>query len=108
MERIDRLPQDRLRVRLQMFIEKQRVQRGIIALILLNAASLSVETSATLMAHAGQALLAVDQLIPAVDARDHIEADLHHEVQAMRQQICELKTIVVHGKPARTGESGSN
>ena len=66
MERIDRLPQDRLRVRLQTFIEQPYVQQGIIALILLNAAILGMETSAPLMAHAGQVLLAVDQLILAV------------------------------------------
>ena len=66
MERIDRLPQDRLRVRLQVFIEQPRVQQGIIALILLNAAILGIETCATLMAHAGQVLPAIDQLILAV------------------------------------------
>jgi voltage-gated sodium channel len=66
MDRIDRLPQDQLRVRLQRFIEQPRVQRGIIALILLNAVILGMETSETLMAHAGQLLLAADQLILAV------------------------------------------
>jgi voltage-gated sodium channel len=66
MEQVDRLPQDHLRARLQRFIEQPRVQQGIIALILLNAAILGMETSADLMAHAGRLLVAVDQLILAV------------------------------------------
>ena len=41
-------------------------------------------------------------------ARDHIEADLHREVQAMRQEILELKALLIQGNRARKGESGSN
>ena len=66
MEQVDRLPQADLRSRLQKFIERPRVQQGIIVLILLNAAILGMETSATLMARAGRILVALDQLILAV------------------------------------------
>jgi len=66
MEQVHRLPQPRLRTRLQRLIEQPRVQQGIIALILLNAAILGMETSADLMARAGRLLLAVDQFILAV------------------------------------------
>jgi voltage-gated sodium channel len=66
MEQVDRLPPADPRARLQRFIEQPRVQQGIIALILLNAAILGMETSADLMARAGRILLAVDQLILAV------------------------------------------
>jgi voltage-gated sodium channel len=66
IEQVDRLPQAGLRGRLQTFIEQPRVQRGIIVLILLNAAILGMETSANLMARVGRILIAVDQLILAV------------------------------------------
>lgn len=66
MEQAEKLPQPRLRARLQRFIEQPRVQQGIIALIVLNAAILGMETSAEIMARAGRVLLAIDQLILAV------------------------------------------
>jgi len=52
--------------RLQKFIENRYVQNGIIILILINAILLGLETSATVMAQAGQFILALDQLILSV------------------------------------------
>ena len=66
MEGVDRLPEADLRGRLKRFIERPRVQQGIIVLIVLNAAILGMETSAALMAHAGRIIVALDQLILAV------------------------------------------
>ncbi len=54
------------RARLQRLIEYPRVQHTIMALILINAVVLGLETSATAMAHAGGLLLAVDKAILAV------------------------------------------
>jgi len=52
-----------IRTRLQAFIEHQHVQNVIIVLILINAVLLGLETSTTVMAQAGQFILALDQLI---------------------------------------------
>jgi len=54
------------RARLQRLIEHPRMQHTIMALILINAVVLGLETSATAMAHAGGLLLAVDKAILAV------------------------------------------
>jgi voltage-gated sodium channel len=66
IEGVDRLPEADLRGRLNRFIERPRVQQGIIVLIVLNAAILGMETSAAIMARAGRILVALDQLILAV------------------------------------------
>jgi len=66
MERVERLFPDGLRERLSDFVDRPRVQRAVIALILANAAILGLETSATVMASAGGILLAVDKVILAV------------------------------------------
>jgi voltage-gated sodium channel len=55
-----------LRPRLLRFIEHERTQRTIIAMILANAAILGLETSATAMAAAGAALMALDRALLAV------------------------------------------
>jgi voltage-gated sodium channel len=55
-----------LRERMRTFIEMPHVQRGIIALILINAAILGLETSPSVMASAGPLLLASDTVILAV------------------------------------------
>lgn len=52
-----------IRTRLQAFIEHRHVQNVIIILILINAVLLGLETSTTVMAQAGQFILALDQLI---------------------------------------------
>jgi len=52
-----------IRTRLQAFIEHRSVQNAIIILILINALLLGLETSTTVMAQAGQFILALDQLI---------------------------------------------
>ena len=60
-------PHDRdTRARLQRLVEHPRTQHTIMALILINAVVLGLETSATAMAHAGGLLLAVDKAILAV------------------------------------------
>jgi len=68
MERVDRLYPDVLRERLRAFIGRPRVQQVIIALILVNAAILGLETSPSVMASAGQLLLALDKAILAIFA----------------------------------------
>ncbi len=55
-----------LRDRVRGWIESPRVQTGITALIVLNAITLGLETSATAMAAAGPLLHALDRLILAV------------------------------------------
>lgn len=54
------------RARIRAFIEHPRVQHGIIALILINAALLGLETSPAAMAAAGGAILGIDRAILAV------------------------------------------
>jgi voltage-gated sodium channel len=54
------------RERLHDFIERPAVQHGIIGLILVNAVLLGVETSATVMASAGELIQLMDQLILAL------------------------------------------
>ncbi|GAB4360053.1 MAG: hypothetical protein Kow00114_13380 [Kiloniellaceae bacterium] len=54
--------------RLQRFLESKGFQRGITALILINAAILGAETSASVMAAAGDLLTTLDRLIVAVFA----------------------------------------
>jgi len=66
MERVECMFPGSLRERLRDFIDRPRVQRAVIALILANAAVLGLETSATVMASAGRILLAVDKVILAV------------------------------------------
>jgi len=48
---------------LQSFIEDKRVQNAIIILILINAVLLGMETSSTIMQHAGQFILTLDRII---------------------------------------------
>ena len=55
-----------MRTQLQAFIEHPHVQNGIIALILINAVLLGMETSPTLMDLAGPTIQALDQMILAV------------------------------------------
>ncbi|MEH8017465.1 ion transporter [Rheinheimera muenzenbergensis] len=55
-----------LRARLQQFIENNTVQRILLALILVNAAILGLETMPAVMAAAGTVLLKLDQAILAV------------------------------------------
>ncbi|MEA3300090.1 MAG: ion transporter [Pseudomonadota bacterium] len=55
-----------LRAQLRVFIEHPRVQRGIIALILINAALLGLETWPTAMATAGGLIVALDRAILGV------------------------------------------
>ena len=55
-----------LRRRLGGFIEQSYVQRAIIALILVNAVILGLETSAAAMSSMGRFLLALDKAILAV------------------------------------------
>lgn len=54
------------RVRLGAFIEQARIQNAIIILILVNAVTLGLETSAAVMAAAGPLLETLDELILAV------------------------------------------
>ncbi len=55
-----------LRARLRSFIENSRVQHGILALILINAVTLGLETSPSVMAATGGALLILDKAILTV------------------------------------------
>ncbi len=55
-----------MREKLRVFIEHPRIQGGIIALILINAALLGIETSTEVMQRAGGFILALDKLILAV------------------------------------------
>ncbi len=55
-----------LRHKARVFIERPVVQNGIVALILINAAILGLETSATVMASVGDLLLSIDRLILTV------------------------------------------
>ena len=55
-----------LRERMRTFVEHRRTQAVIIALILVNAAILGLETSAAAMAAAGPALIALDRALLAV------------------------------------------
>jgi voltage-gated sodium channel len=54
------------RTRLKHFIERERVQHGIIALILINAALLGLETWPDAMASAGKLIVTLDRAILAV------------------------------------------
>ena len=54
------------RSRLGQFIERPAFQRGILLLIVINAAILGMQTSAALVARWGEALVLLDSLIPAV------------------------------------------
>ncbi|MEJ2622025.1 MAG: hypothetical protein P8163_17765 [Candidatus Thiodiazotropha sp.] len=51
------------RERLRDFIERPAVQHDIIGLILLNAVLLGLETANSVMAHAGELILILNQLI---------------------------------------------
>ena len=55
-----------VRDRLRRFVEHRQVQRAITALILINAVTLGLETSATAMAAAGDLLSAIDRIVIAV------------------------------------------
>ena len=55
-----------LRDRLRRLVEGERFQRAILALIVLNAVTLGLETSAEVMAAIGPALRAVDRIVLAV------------------------------------------
>ncbi len=55
-----------LRARLERFIEAQRTQRFIIALILLNAVTLGLETSDTVMAWMGPVIVSADVIILSI------------------------------------------
>ena len=57
------------RARLQHLIEHPRTQRTILALNIINAVVLGLETSAQVMAQAGPLLLALDKAILAVFGR---------------------------------------
>lgn len=54
------------RGRIGAFAESRRVQRVIMFLIMVNAVTLGLETSATVMAHIGPALIVADRLVLAV------------------------------------------
>jgi len=54
------------RERLRAFIENARVQRAILALILINAVTLGLETSPSVMAFAGEPILLLDRIILSV------------------------------------------
>jgi voltage-gated sodium channel len=60
------LAQPELRARLQAFIEHPRVQHVILALILVNAVTLGLETAPSVMAVAGDFILALDKAILSV------------------------------------------
>jgi voltage-gated sodium channel len=60
------LPSDSLRARAARLVESRVFQRTIIALILINAVTLGLETSATAMAVAGPVLIAIDKTILGV------------------------------------------
>ena len=55
-----------LRTRIGAWIESSRVQRVIVALILVNAIILGLETSASVMARFGPLLARIDQIVLAV------------------------------------------
>ncbi|MFP4609628.1 MAG: ion transporter [Thiohalophilus sp.] len=55
-----------LRARAGRWIESPRIQHAIVALIIINAVILGLETSATVMAHMGPLLIAADRVILAV------------------------------------------
>ena len=57
------------RSRLGQFIERPAFQRGILLLIVINAAILGMQTSAALVARWGEALVLLDSLILAVFGR---------------------------------------
>lgn len=59
-------PLPRWRQRLREAVESPRLQNTIIALIVLNAITLGLETSESVMRHAGPVLLAIDQVILAI------------------------------------------
>ena len=54
------------RLRLASWVESPRVQYSIVVLIVINAITLGLETSATVMAHAGSWLLALDNFVLGV------------------------------------------
>lgn len=63
MEAETRVPSPDLRARLRQFIEQPRIQNAIVAVILLNAVTLGLETSAAAVAAIGPWLEALDHLI---------------------------------------------
>ena len=60
------LPHSGLRGRLHAFVVHPRVQAGILALIIINAVLLGLETSPEIMAAAGDVIRAVDTAILTV------------------------------------------
>jgi voltage-gated sodium channel len=60
------VPTNSLRQRLKTFIENSTIQRSLLALILINAVILGLETSAEVMANVGPFLMALDKAILAV------------------------------------------
>lgn len=60
------VPTDSIRQRLKTFIENSTIQRILLALILINAAILGLETSPEMMATAGPFLMALDKAILVV------------------------------------------
>lgn len=66
MEQAVYTPPDSMRTRLRAFIERPGIQQGIIALILINAVLLGLETWPAAMQAAGGPIRAVDQAILAV------------------------------------------
>lgn len=59
-------PASSLRVRVNQFLQKPLTQHTILALIIINAVLMGLETSGSVMAWAGSAILAVDRAILAV------------------------------------------
>jgi len=60
------VPTNSLRQRLKTFIENSTIQRSLLALILINAVILGLETSAEVMANVGPFLMALDKAILVV------------------------------------------
>ena len=63
---IDMAPASRVRQRLRAWVESAHIQNGIVALIVLNAVLLGLETWPVAMARAGDVIIAVDQAILGV------------------------------------------
>jgi voltage-gated sodium channel len=84
-----------LRARIGAWIESSRVQRTIIALILVNAVILGLETSAEVTARFGTALTRIDQVILAVFVLEILGKLYAHGLKFFRQSWNVFDLIVV-------------
>lgn len=93
------------RVRLRQFIEQSRFQKFIIALILVNAVILGLETDSRVMAAVGSILIAIDQVILAVFVIELTLRLLVHRLRFFRDpwSVFDFLVVGIAFVPASSG-----